>query len=155
MLEFEALLITRAGGGGPERTIGGAAREVLEVGGGGTEPGHDAVVGQDAEIGERADAPAVEDLVSFEVDGEGFQAELAEIFRFGAVRDEGDAGEIAGGEDGGIGRSGDADVAGEPAFGGAACDFAGDLRRRPDELAQGSYGQYDCVSRRYFDEWRK
>ena len=114
---------------------------MLEVRGGGTETGHDAVVGKNAEIGERSDAPAIEDLISLDVDGEGFQAKVAEIFRLGAVRDDGDAGEVACGEDGGIRCGGDADVAGESAFGGAPCDFAGDLMRGPNELTQGSYRQ--------------
>ena len=152
VLEFEAVFIADAGRDGFERAIGGAAGELLQIGCRGPEPLHDAVAGQHTEIFERADTPAVKRLVRFGIDGQRLDAELADVFRFGAARDDGDARQVARREDGRIGILRNTDVAGETALGSAARDFAGDLVRRSDQLAQRGHRQHDGIGRGDFHQ---
>ncbi len=93
---------------------------------------------------EGVDAPGFEDLGHLFGERERRDIEMVEIGR------DGDAGEIARGEDGGVGGFGDRDV---DVIAGALRDGFGDLVRRAMEALQAIDAEDDGVGRGLFERW--
>jgi hypothetical protein len=95
---------------GFERAVDGAAGQFLHPDSARAEAFGDAVGGEFREVAEGADAPEVQRFEEIGIGRQGVDGQDAEDALFLAGADDGDAGEIAGGEDGGFNGRGDGDA---------------------------------------------
>ena len=135
MIELDAIFVGGFRLEDFERPMDGAASQLLQVDAVRTEAFGEAVFGQFGELIERIDAPAFEDLRHFFGERERGDIEIVEIGR------DGDAGEIARGEDGGVGGFGDRDV-------DVRAGTLGDSLRRSDAASRGGAASRRCGRRR-------
>lgn len=103
----------------------------------------DAEWGKGGEIGEGFDAPTLEGVEDVGSRGKNFDGQRAEDFDFAAGVDDGDAFDVAGGEEGGVRVAGDGEGDFDFVVTGATEEGFGDVGGRADEALEAVGGEED------------